>query len=72
MRSMLEGGRNREKDSINKPSAGLRMLFQNSIHVFEDLDREDMVSREKGGRIGGRGTIEHHGKEYIRGYQRWH
>jgi putative transposase len=39
--------RNREKDSINKPSAGLRMLFQNTIHVFEDLDKEDMVNRKK-------------------------
>jgi molybdate transport repressor ModE-like protein len=48
----------------------LRILFQNSIHVFEDLDKEVMVSREKGGRIGGRGTIEHHGKEYIEEYQR--
>jgi molybdenum-dependent DNA-binding transcriptional regulator ModE len=48
------------------------MLFQNSIHVFEDLDKEDMVSREKGGRIGGRGMPEHHGKEYIGGYKRWH
>jgi putative transposase len=47
MRSMLEGGRNREKDSINKPSAELRMLFQNTIHVFEDLDREDLVSRKR-------------------------
>jgi len=47
MRSMLEGGRNREKDSVNKPSAGLRMLFQNTIHVFEDLDREDLVSRKR-------------------------
>jgi putative transposase len=44
---MLEGGRNREKDSVNKPSAGLRMLFQNTIHVFEDLDREDLVSRKR-------------------------
>jgi hypothetical protein len=70
MRSMLEGERNREKDFINKLSAGLRMLFQNSIHGFEDLDKEDMVSREKGGRIGGRGTIEHHGKEYIEECQR--
>jgi putative transposase len=40
--------RNREKDSINKPSAGLRMLFQNTIHVFEDLDKEDLVSRKRG------------------------
>jgi hypothetical protein len=30
--------RNREKDSINKPSAGLRMLFPNTVHVLEDLD----------------------------------
>ena len=39
--------RNREKDFINKLSAGLRMLFQNTIHVFEDLDKEDLVSRKK-------------------------
>jgi len=39
--------RDREKDSINKPSAGLRRLFSNSIHVFEDLDREDLVSRKR-------------------------
>jgi hypothetical protein len=25
----------------------------------------------KGLRIGGRGMPEHHGKEYIGGYQRW-
>ena len=47
---MLEGRGDREKDFINKPSAGLRMLFQNSIHVFEDLDKEDMVSRKKRGK----------------------
>jgi putative transposase len=23
------------------------MLFQNTVHVFEDLDKEDMVSRKK-------------------------
>jgi len=68
MRGMLEGGRNREKDFINKPSAGLRMLFQNTIHVFEDLDREDLVSRK----IGGREMLEYLGKEYIEKYQRWH
>jgi putative transposase len=39
--------RNREKDFINKLSAGLRMLFPNTIHVFEDLDKEDLVSRKK-------------------------
>jgi putative transposase len=42
--------RNREKDFINKLSAGLRMLSPNTIHVFEDLDREDLVSREKRGK----------------------
>ena len=60
--------RDREKDSINKPSAGLRMLFINTIHLFEDLDREDLVSRE----IGGREMLEYLGKEYIEEYQRWH
>jgi putative transposase len=39
--------RNREKDFINKLSAGLRMLFPNTIHVSEDLDKEDLVSRKK-------------------------
>jgi hypothetical protein len=60
--------RDREKDSINKSSAGLRMLFQNTIHVFEDLDREDLVSRK----IGGREMLEYLGKEYIEEYRRWH
>ena len=50
MRSMLEGGRNREKDSINKPSAGLRRILPNTVHVFEDLDREDMVNKKKRGK----------------------
>jgi putative transposase len=39
--------RDREKDSINKPSAGLRRILPNPIHVFEDLDREDLVSRKR-------------------------
>ncbi len=38
------------------------MLLPNSIHVFEDLDKGDMVSRKK---VGGRGIIERPGKEYI-------
>jgi putative transposase len=42
--------RDREKDFINKPSAGLRMLSPNIVHVFEDLDREDLVSRKKRGK----------------------
>jgi len=32
--------RNREKDFINKLSAGLRLLFPNTVHVFEDLGKE--------------------------------
>jgi putative transposase len=39
--------RNREKDFINKLSADLRMLFLNTIHVLEDLDKEDLVTRKK-------------------------
>ncbi len=39
--------RNREKDSINKPSAGLRRILPNTVHVFEDLDKEDLVSRKR-------------------------
>jgi len=42
--------RNREKDFINKLSAGLRLLFPNTVHVFEDLDKEDLVSRKKRGK----------------------
>ena len=37
--------RNRVRDFINKLSAGLRRLSPTSIHVFEDLDKGDMVSR---------------------------
>ncbi len=48
--------RNREKDFINKPSAGLRMPFQNTVHVFEDLDKEDMVNRKKRGKKRGKGN----------------
>jgi hypothetical protein len=39
--------RNREKDFVNKLVAGLRMLLPNSIYVFEDLDKEDLVSRRR-------------------------
>jgi putative transposase len=39
--------RDREKDFINKPSAGLRRILPNPIHVFEDLDKEDLVSRKR-------------------------
>ncbi len=36
----------RVRDFINKLSAGFRMLLPNTIHVFEDLDKGDMVSRK--------------------------
>jgi putative transposase len=39
--------RNRRRDFKNKLSADLRRLSPNSIHVFEDLDKGDMVSRER-------------------------
>ncbi|MDK6028612.1 transposase [Ignisphaera sp. 4213-co] len=39
--------RNREKDFVNKLVAGLIRLLPNSIHVFEDLDKEDLVSRKR-------------------------
>jgi len=39
--------RNREKDFRNKLSAALRRLSPNSIHVFEDLDKGDLVTRKK-------------------------
>jgi len=39
--------RNKARDFRNKLSAGFRRLSPNSIHVFEDLDKGDMVSRER-------------------------
>jgi len=39
--------RNREKDFRNKLLAGLRRLLPNSIHVFEDLDKGNIVSRKR-------------------------
>jgi putative transposase len=39
--------RNRERDFINKLASGLTRLFPNTIHVFEDLENEDLVSRRK-------------------------
>ena len=32
------------------------MLFQNTVHVFEDLDKEDMVNRKKRGKKRGKGN----------------
>jgi len=39
--------RNRERDFINKLATGLRKLFPNTIHVFEDLEKEGLVSKGK-------------------------
>jgi len=39
--------RNRERDFINKLASGLTRLFPNTIHVFEDLEKEELVSRRK-------------------------
>jgi hypothetical protein len=63
--------RNREKDFINKPSAGLGRILPNTVHVFEDLDKEDSLAG-KGGRMGGREMLEHRGGGFIGGCQRWH
>jgi putative transposase len=32
------------------------MLLPNSVHVFEDLDKEDLVSRKKRGKKRGKGN----------------
>jgi putative transposase len=39
--------RNRERDLVNKLASGLTRLFPNTIHVFEDLEKEELVSRRK-------------------------
>ncbi len=39
--------RNRERDFINKLASGLTRLFPNTIHVFENLEKEELVSRRK-------------------------
>jgi len=39
--------RNRERDFVNKLASGLTRLFPNTIHVFEDLEKEELVSRRK-------------------------
>jgi putative transposase len=48
---MLEGRGIGKKDFINKLVAGLRRLFQNTVHVFEDLDKEDLVSRRRAEKV---------------------
>ena len=64
--------RDREKDSINKPSAGLRMPFQNTIHVFEDLDRENMVNRKKRGKNRRKRNARIPWKRIHRRVSEWH
>jgi len=39
--------RNRERDFVNKLVSGLTRLLPNTIHVFEDLEKEELVSRRK-------------------------
>jgi putative transposase len=39
--------RNRERDFVNKLASGLTRLFPNTIHVFEDLEKEDLVCKKK-------------------------
>jgi len=39
--------RNRERDFINKLASGLTRLFPNTIHVFEDLEKEELISKRK-------------------------
>jgi putative transposase len=39
--------RNRERDFVNKLASGLTRLFPNTIHVFEDLEKEELVSKRK-------------------------
>jgi len=43
---------NRERDFINKLTSGLIRLFPNTIHVFEDLEKEGLVSRRKAPKSG--------------------
>ena len=39
--------RNRERDFVNKLAKGLATLFQSAVHVFEDLEKEDLTSKSK-------------------------
>ena len=39
--------RNREMSFVNKLSAGLRRISPNTIHVYEDLVKEDLIGRRK-------------------------
>jgi putative transposase len=39
--------RNRERDFINKLTSGLIKLLPNTVHVFEDLEKEDLIRKKK-------------------------
>jgi len=39
--------RNRERDFINKLTEGLATLFPSAVHVFEDLEKEYLISKNK-------------------------
>jgi len=39
--------RNRERDFVNKLAEGLATLFPSVVHVFEDLKKEDLISKSK-------------------------
>jgi len=39
--------RNGERDFVNKLAKGLATLFPKAVHVFEDLEKEDLVSRKR-------------------------
>ena len=39
--------RSRERDYVNKLTKGLATLFPNVVHVFENLEKEDLVSRKR-------------------------
>ena len=39
--------RNRERDFVNKLAEGLATLFPSVVHVFEDLEKEYLISKSK-------------------------
>jgi putative transposase len=39
--------RNRERDFIDKLANGLTRLFPNTIHVFENLEKDDLISKKR-------------------------
>ena len=53
---------NRVRNFINKLASQLIRTFPTTLHIFEDLKKEDMISRDRLGRRGGRGMLEHRRK----------